>query len=278
LEACFSHSFSDKGRLNVTSPVPPLVSIVTPVYNGEEYLAQCIESVLKQTYSNWEYLIVNNCSTDSTPEIVEAYARQDCRIHVYHNDTFLDPAEVNFNHALRLLSPDSRYCKMVLADDWIYPECIERMVELAEASPSVGIVGAYGLRGDEFVWRGLPVSCSVVPGREIGRDHLLGKLYVFGNPTSTLLRSDLVRASDPFYNELNTHSDTEKCYELLQSCDMGFVHQVLSYSRPRKNSLRSYSQRMNTLGPARIADIISFGAFYLEDREWKIILVRKTLG
>ena len=44
----------------------PLVSVVTPVYNGDKYLADCVESVLKQTYQNWEYVIVNNCSTDRT--------------------------------------------------------------------------------------------------------------------------------------------------------------------------------------------------------------------
>lgn len=54
----------------------PLVSILTPVYNGEEYLAECIESVLGQTYQNWEYCIVNNCSTDRTLEIANGYAKR----------------------------------------------------------------------------------------------------------------------------------------------------------------------------------------------------------
>jgi glycosyltransferase involved in cell wall biosynthesis len=49
----------------------PLVSILTPVYNGEKYLAECIRSVLAQTYQNWEYTIVNNCSTDKTLEIAK---------------------------------------------------------------------------------------------------------------------------------------------------------------------------------------------------------------
>jgi glycosyltransferase involved in cell wall biosynthesis len=53
----------------------PFVSIITPVYNGEAYLRECIESVLAQTYSNWEYIVVNNCSTDGTLRIAEGYCR-----------------------------------------------------------------------------------------------------------------------------------------------------------------------------------------------------------
>ena len=52
----------------------PLVSVITPVYNGEEFLPECIESVLAQTYQNWDYTIVNNRSTDRTLEIAKSYA------------------------------------------------------------------------------------------------------------------------------------------------------------------------------------------------------------
>src|SRR5215813_8561827 len=93
----------------------PLVSIVTPVYNGEEFLRECIESVLAQTYSNWEYTILNNCSTDRTREIAEDYAARDSRIRVANNSTFLR-AIANHNAALRLTSSASRYVKIVFAD------------------------------------------------------------------------------------------------------------------------------------------------------------------
>ena len=55
----------------------PLVSVITPVYNGEEYLADCVESVLAQSYEKWEYVIVNNCSTDRTLEIAQEYEKKD---------------------------------------------------------------------------------------------------------------------------------------------------------------------------------------------------------
>ena len=67
----------------------PLVSILTPVYNGADYLAECIESVLQQTYQNYEYIIVNNCSTDGTLQIALDYALKDKRIRVLNNEKFV---------------------------------------------------------------------------------------------------------------------------------------------------------------------------------------------
>src|SRR5712664_3992737 len=103
----------------------PRVSVLTPVYNGARYLSQCIDSVRNQRYSNWEYIIVNNCSTDATLDIVARYAAIDSRIKVINNPTFVGVIE-NHNIAFKLISPDSQYCKVVSADDWIAPDCIER--------------------------------------------------------------------------------------------------------------------------------------------------------
>ena len=67
----------------------PLVTVVTPVYNGEKYLAQSIESVLAQTYQNWEYVIVNNCSTDRSRAIAAHYAAKDSRVRIHDNTQFV---------------------------------------------------------------------------------------------------------------------------------------------------------------------------------------------
>ncbi|HWO28227.1 MAG TPA: glycosyltransferase family A protein, partial [Candidatus Acidoferrum sp.] len=114
----------------------PLVSVLTPVYNGEEFLAECIESILNQSYKNFEYLIVNNCSTDRTLEIALDYAKEDRRIRVHDNREFLGVI-ANHNLAFSLISPAATYCKVVSADDFIFSECLVRMVELAERNPSV---------------------------------------------------------------------------------------------------------------------------------------------
>src|SRR5579864_6366283 len=141
----------------------PLVSIVMPAYNGEEFLAEAIESVLAQTYTHWDFTIVNNCSTDRTLEIASSYAQRDPRIRVFTNEKFID-AIPNHNNAFRQTSTDSKYCKMLLADDMLFPECLARMVHVAETNPSVGIVGAYGQGGNEVLWDGLPFSTTFLPG------------------------------------------------------------------------------------------------------------------
>jgi hypothetical protein len=141
------------------------------------------------------------------------------------------------------------------------------MVELAEAHPTVAIVGAYGLVGDAVSWDGLPYSSTVISGRDICRWTLLGRPYVFGNPTSLLLRSHLVRASESFYDESNSHRDSEACFHILRSWDFGFVHQVLTYNRIREGSERSFSKRYNTYLPNNIDRLLKFGPAVLSQEE-----------
>jgi glycosyltransferase involved in cell wall biosynthesis len=253
--------------------VQPLVSIVTPVYQGADTLRECIDSILAQTYQNWEYTIVDNCSTDGSAEIARRYAATDSRIRVLQNERFLRVI-ANHNHALRQIFPASKYCKVVFADDWIVPTCVERMVRLAEDHPSVGLVGAYWREGDRVNGTGLPRSCPVVSGREICRRHFLDRLYVFGSPNAVLYRADFVRRHDRFYNEANLHADTEVCFELLKTCDFGFVHDVLTVTRVRPGSLSSNAADLNTEFVGLLHILFAHGRDYLTEEEFQFRLER----
>jgi glycosyltransferase involved in cell wall biosynthesis len=250
----------------------PLVSIVTPVFNGAAYLAECIESVLRQNYERWEYLIVNNNSTDSTLDIAKAYAERDDRIHVYNYTEFVDVIE-SYNRALRLISSHSKYCKVVAADDCLFPECISRTVCLAEANPSVGIVGAYTLRGSGTSWRvvfdGLPCESSVVSGRDACRWHLLGGCHYLGTPTSVLYRAEIIRGATRFFPNSRKHADISAFYEYLLSADLGFVHQVLTYERIHEKALGEEAKQLSTYLGSHLLDIDQYGPYYLEQAELK---------
>lgn len=216
----------------------PLVSVITPVFNGEKYLEECIRSVLAQTYQNFEYIIVNNCSTDRSLEIAQRYALQDGRVRIHDNTTFLTSLQ-NHNHSLKLMSADSKYCKFIHADDWLFPECIEAMVMLAEANPSVGIVSSYRLQETQVVPYGIHYSQSVIPGRSRAQEYLLGGWYTLGTPSSVMFINDLVRKYERFFNEAHPGADIEACLELLQHSDFGFVHHILTFSRVHPGSITS---------------------------------------
>src|SRR4029453_7926772 len=101
----------------------PFVSVVTPVYNGEEFLAECIESVLRQDYPWSEYTIVNNRSTGGKLENAQSYAKKDRRIQLKTNSSVVGACE-NHNIAFGSVPAHAKYCKVVSADDWLEPACI----------------------------------------------------------------------------------------------------------------------------------------------------------
>jgi glycosyltransferase involved in cell wall biosynthesis len=250
----------------------PLVSVVTPFYNTAAYLAECIESVLRQSYENWEYVLVNNCSTDRSPEIAERYARQDPRIRVYNNNAFIGQLD-NYNGALLRIASESQYCKMVEADNWIFPNCLEKMVALAEAHPSVGIVGSYYLQGKGVAGARVvaaPFAFPRIDGKSACRMHLVDHVPFFGAPTNLLLRSSIVRERRPFYDTNSLHADRETCYAVLQACDFGYLDEILAFVRNREQSITAELREMGTYQLYRLVLVRKYGrALFPEESEFR---------
>lgn len=251
----------------------PLVCVLTPVYNGEKLLAGCIRSVLEQTYSNFQYIIVNNRSTDKTLEIAESFAKQDSRIRIHNNTQFLGVVD-NHNLAFSLIPEGAKYSKNVDADDWIFPNCLAELLKVAEEYPTVGMVTSYVLNGDRVGWDGLPYPSNFMKGSDVCRLRLLKGLKVFGGPSASLLRASVVKEQAPFYKLDNYHGDTEAYLDLLQKYDFGFVHQVLSFNREGGEDSRTtgFLQRVNSYPVADIEELVKFGPAYLtnEERETRL--------
>jgi glycosyltransferase involved in cell wall biosynthesis len=204
--------------------------VVTPFHNAAATLDECVTSVRRQTLGDWEYVLVDNASTDGSDDVARRHAAQDPRIRVLRTPMFY-PQVANYNFALQQISPTSRYCKLVQADDWIFPECLARMVEAAGSDARIGLVSSYYLSGDKVEGDGLPYPSHHVDGRLLCRRQLLSGMFMFGSPSCVMYRADLVRGREAFFDEGRLHEDTEACYRLLETYDLGFVHQVLTFKR-----------------------------------------------
>ena len=246
----------------------PRVSVVTPFYNTARYLEECIEGVLGQSYHNFEYLLVDNKSTDGSRRIADAYATRDPRIRVVENDRFVDMLS-NYNGALERIDPDSRYVKIAQADDVLFPDCVARMVDLAERAPTVGIVSSYRLVGETLCGEGIPREVSVLRGRDACRRILFDKLYVTGSQTTVLYRADVVRSRKPFFEPGHDIADAETAMDILLDHDFGFVHQVLSFSRLDSDSVSgALRDRFKWMKPFFLVLVERYGRAVLSEAEW----------
>lgn len=114
----------------------PEISVIMSVYNGEAYLKETIESVINQTFKNWEFIIINDCSTDSSPQILNDFAVKDERIKVYTNEVNLKlPASLNKAVSLS----EGKYIARMDADDICLPDRFEKQYKFMEENSDVSL-------------------------------------------------------------------------------------------------------------------------------------------
>lgn len=112
----------------------PRVTIGLPVYNGRNYLAQTMESLLAQTYTDFELVICDNASTDDTEAICRAFAARDERVRYFRNEENIG-ASANYNRVFEL--GRGMYFKWAAHDDLLAPAYLERCVEVLDQNPDV---------------------------------------------------------------------------------------------------------------------------------------------
>lgn len=130
----------DKDKYTLESPArdnkSPKVSIGMPVYNGEKYIRQALESLLSQTFTSFELIISDNASTDQTRQICLEYAARDQRIHYYRNKVTVGGV-TNFNHVLDLAT--GQYFMWAAYDDIWDAVFIERLTQALDINPRAGL-------------------------------------------------------------------------------------------------------------------------------------------
>ncbi len=177
----------------------PLVSICIPVYNKQEYVSATIQSVLNQTYENFELIIVDDCSTDNSGKVVKGFT--DKRIRYICNKQNLG-AEGNWTKLLGLAG--GKYVKLLCCDDILYPECISAQVGVLE-DPDNSDVLLVTCNKDVIDWSGKIIMTRKFPGK---RGHWNGVsaikksvrfgTNIIGEPSAGLFRAGILKSKSVF--------------------------------------------------------------------------------
>ena len=169
----------------------PKISVIMPVYNAEKYLREAIDSILAQTFTDFEFIIIDDGSTDSSPEIVRSYA--DERIRFYQNEHNMG-VSATLNRGLELAKGE--YIARMDSDDISLPERFAKQVEYMDAHPECVVLGTSIIKfGDSL--NECPVNCHHDP------DYTTVMLLFHSSliHPSVMLRGSVMRQNDLSYSE-----------------------------------------------------------------------------
>ena len=155
------------------------------------------------------------------------------------------------------------------------PNCLQEMVAVAETDPEIVMVGVYRVIETSAAGFGLPIDITAVPGEVACRLFLIGGVYLFGTPSSCMYRASAVRARSPrFYPSDRYYFDTETAFQIVRGAKLGFVHQVLTFSRYQPDSI---THRESTLYSGELDGLIlvaTYGEEYLNADEFRRAMSR----
>jgi glycosyltransferase involved in cell wall biosynthesis len=240
----------------------PLVSIVTNFYNAERFIAETIESVITQTYSHWELLLVDDGSVDSSTQIALAYAKANSkRIRYFEHDGHANKG-MSASRNLGIQQSKGEYLAFLDADDIWLPEKLHKQVTLLEANPEAGML--YGKTLYWFSWTKRPKDEKrdfiPVPGVETDQLHLppsLVAMFLEGTaavpcPCSLLVRRTTALLIDGFNDSfLNLYEDQVFYAKICLHENVFVSSECLDYYRQHPDSSMAIAQRTHTEKLAR---------------------------
>ena len=199
----------------------PLISVLITAYNRENYIAEAIESVLASTLSDFELIIVDDCSTDNTVAICKQYERSDNRVAVYLNEKNLGDY-ANRNRAAALAK--GKYLKYVDSDDIIYPHALTVFAEFMESNPAVALAIS-----SRHVQMDRPFPIVLEPNKSI-RTHFFKAGYIDTGPIGVIIRADIFHIVGGFEN-IRMVGDTEMWMRIAMKYPIAIMHPGLVYWR-----------------------------------------------
>ena len=195
----------------------PLISVIVPVYNTEKLLKKCVDSILAQTYKDFELFLVDDGSTDTCPMLCDEYAKADARVQVIHKKN--EGQGVARNMALDVAS--GAYISFIDSDDWVVPDMFEKMINAAEKNNAdIAICGIAVFNGLRLADNSYFKDIKVYDNHSLMKS-FIATPYIMTGPCNKLYRRflfDTIR-----FPNIRAREDAYIMHELLGQCKTG-VH------------------------------------------------------
>jgi len=234
----------------VVSQEPPTVSVLMTVYNGRKYLAAAIDSILSQTFGDFEFLIIDDGSKDDSPAILRDYANRDSRVRV------ITQVNKGLTHSLNegLQLARGRYIARMDADDLSLPQRIEKQVKFLDDHPEYVLIGCRCMLIDPD---GYPIREK--PDTVADHDQIDGLLMKMGWPLvhpAVMMRAEVVRKIGGYDESYRTNQDHELFLRLAEVGKLANLQEILLRYRQHFESVgftKVESQALTVVEIARAA-------------------------
>lgn len=220
-----------------------MISVIMSVYNSEKYLNEAIDSILNQTYKDFEFLIVDDCSKDNSLKILEEYSQKDSRIILIKNEGNLGLTK-NLNKAIKMSKGD--YIARMDADDISETKRFEKQIEFLEKNKGIDIVGTFCSDINED---GIFIRNRTLPTIHSQILKILPKFNPFAHPT-VMMRKEKILSIGAYNENYRTSQDYELWFRAIgKGLRVANIPEFLLKYRMNDNyvSRKSIKYRMNDI-------------------------------
>lgn len=238
--------------------VPPIiatpeVSVVIPAYNAAPFLGAALDSLLGQSFRRFEIVVIDDCSTDLTWDVIREYSKRDARIRAYRNERNLGISG-NRNYGVGLAR--GRYIAWQDADDVSLPTRLEKQYEFLESNPEVGIVGGFIeiFRGDRVI------GVRRYPADDASLRQCIFRYSPIAQPAA-MLRADALRRAGSYDTRYSAAEDLDMTFRIGEGYALANLQEIViryrevdssaTFTRFRAMELSTLAIRWKNMGSPR---------------------------
>lgn len=210
------------------------ILVFVPTYNSEKYLRQCLDSVIQQTFQDWQCVISDDASTDKSVEIAREYEKKDSRFKVLTHDKNVGAAN-NWNRAKE--NNNSFATKILCADDYLFKDALKEQLDILQRNQTAIVFSERYIvfpSGKKLHPR-LPKYVSNISFNEAFKLYINLGRNIFGEPVTALFRTDLFIKSEGFYPKFEYSLDTSGYMAIARGHDVTFDNSVVGAFRVSKS-------------------------------------------